>query len=87
MTEALLQIDDIAQLLGDHISREILGTGNPVDREQNLLLDGAVDSLGMLKLVAFIEMTYDIKVPPEQFTIENFRSVNVISNYVSSLLI
>ena len=78
--------ESIAETLERHLAQDILGNGQPIDHEQNLLLDGGVDSLGMLKLVAFIEMNYGVKVPPEHFTIENFRNLRVIGDYVRSLL-
>jgi acyl carrier protein len=79
--------DDIINVLERHLALDILGDGQLIDPEQNLLLDGAVDSLGMLKLVAFIEHNYNVKVPPEHFTIENFRNLRVIGEYVRALLV
>ncbi len=64
------------------ISEELLG-GQVVEHDQNLLEDGAVDSLGMLRLVAYLEERYAIEIPPEQFTIENFRTINTIGDYLS----
>lgn len=77
---------DIIDVLERHLAQNILGDGQPIDPEQNLLLDGAVDSLGMLKLVGFIEQNYHVQVPPEHFTIDNFRNLRVIGNYVRALL-
>ena len=77
---------DILETIGQHLANDILRSDQAIDPEQNLLLDGAVDSLGMLKLVAFIEAQYKVQIPPEQFTIENFRNLHVISNYVNGLL-
>lgn len=86
MTESATSGESIVATLGQHLARDILGSGETIDPEQNLLLEGGVDSLGMLKLVAFIELTYDVKVPPSDFTIENFRSLSVIGGYVGKLL-
>jgi acyl carrier protein len=80
------QPEEIVSTLGHHLEQEILGGRVSIEADQNLLLDGAVDSLGMLKLVAFIEANYAVKVPPESFTIENFRSLRVIAGYVSRLI-
>lgn len=86
MSQTTTSDEVIVDTLGQYLSRDILGDGQPIDPEQNLLLDGAVDSLGMLKLVAFIESHYQVKVPPEHFTIENFRNLRVIGSYVRGLL-
>lgn len=66
------------------ISKEILNNGNQIDAEDNLLMDGMIDSMGMLRLVTFIEEEYNLKIPYEDLTIENFRSVTVISSYLAN---
>ena len=48
----------------------------------NLLLSGLIDSLGMMRLVAFIEEDLQIPVPPEDVTIENFVSLDAIGAYL-----
>lgn len=50
--------------------------------DDNLLLSGLVDSLGMLRLVAFIEAQFQCDVPPEDVTIENFATLRVIADYL-----
>lgn len=50
--------------------------------DDNLLMTGVVDSVGMMSLVVFIEDTFDLSVPPEDVTIENFLSVNTIEAYL-----
>lgn len=50
--------------------------------DQELLVDGMVDSLGMIRLLAFIKETYQYNVPPEDFLIENFSSLNAIVAYL-----
>ena len=38
--------------------------------------------MGVMRLVAFLESAHQIKIPFEDLVIENFISVNAISNYV-----
>jgi acyl carrier protein len=76
----------IAEQLSRYVCEEVLGDGTAVGFEQNLLGEGLVDSLGMLRLVGFIEASYPIKTSPADFTIENFRSISSIARYVSRLL-
>jgi acyl carrier protein len=76
----------IASILARYIGDEILGDGSLVELDENLLADGLVDSLGMLRLVGFVEASYSVSIPPGQFTIENFRNLDVISRYVSRLI-
>ena len=67
------------------ISQELLG-GQEIEHDKNLLEDDTVDSLGMLRLVAHLEERYQIEIPPEQFTIENFRTINTISDYLGRVI-
>ncbi len=50
--------------------------------DDNLLTSGLIDSLAIMRLVNFIEAEFDVEVMPEDVTIENFQTVNVIANYV-----
>ncbi len=54
-----------------------------LDAQDDLLGGGILDSLGMMKLILFIETKFDIKVPPEDMVIENFMTVGHINDYLS----
>lgn len=56
--------------------------GQSVATEENLLLSGLVDSLGVMSLVAHIEETFGFKIPFEDVVIENFMSIDTMSAYV-----
>ena len=76
---------DAKETVTAFISEELLD-GRALEDDENLLREGAVDSLGMLRLVAYIEESFAIEVPPEHFTIENFRSVNSINDYLARVI-
>lgn len=59
-----------------------LGEDDALLDDQELLVDGMVDSLGMIRLLAFIKETYQYNVPPEDFLIENFSSLDAIVSYL-----
>ena len=50
----------------------------------DLIASGVIDSLGVLKLVAFIENTYDITLEPEEIDPENLKSIDAVSKLVES---
>ncbi len=52
--------------------------------DDDLLLTGLVDSIGIMSLVMHIETELGIPVPPEDVTIENFVSIRAIDAYLSS---
>lgn len=51
--------------------------------DDDLLTTGLVDSLGVMRLVGFIQDEFAIEVPPEDVTIENFLSLATISSYIA----
>lgn len=65
------------QLLNNELEEEL-------EAQDDLLGDGILDSLGMMKLILFIESEFDTKVPPQDMIIENFMTVNHISEYISN---
>jgi acyl carrier protein len=74
---------DTSERLLRFVSDELLN-GEAIDPDENLLADGVVDSLGMMRLVAFIEDAFGVSIPPEHFTIENFRTIDSIARYLAS---
>ena len=77
---------DFLSIIVGFISEELLELDEPVGADENLLADDMIDSLGMLRLVAFVEATYSVKIPPQDFTIENFRTAAVLSDYLRRLI-
>ena len=70
----------------DFISRTFLSgtTTGRLTADDDLLTTGLIDSLGVMRLVGFIESQFAISVPPRDVTIENFLNVRLIVNYVSA---
>lgn len=76
----------IAEVLTRFVTEELLEEDEPVKGDADLLAEGMVDSLGMMRLVAFIEQSFGYKVPPRDLTIENFRTIAVLSDYLKQSL-
>ena len=55
-----------------------------LSHEEDLLGSGLLDSMGVMRLVGFVEETFNMKIPPEDIVIENFMDVKAITNYVES---
>ena len=75
---------DIQQKICDYIATELLASGNTVSPDEDLLMTGQVDSMGMMWLLSFIEETLGIAVPPQDVTLQNFRSVASMTRYLST---
>lgn len=74
------------EILTQYVIQELLAEPNgfSLSADDNLLLSGLIDSLGIMRLIAFIEEQFGVEVQPEEVTIDNFRTINVIAGYLQS---
>ena len=73
----------MSKILIQYIQEQLLV--NPdieISKEDDLLGSGLVDSMGMIKLITFIEKEFDIAIPPQDMIIENFMTVAYIEQYL-----
>ncbi len=66
--------------LTDYIKTTFLA-GQPVGPSDDLLLSGAIDSIGVMTLVAEVERMTGGRIPPEDVTLENFVCIDAITAY------
>lgn len=55
----------------------------PVGDAESLLDRGVLDSLGLLRVLAFLEQEYQIAVKDEDVVPENFESVDAIAAFIA----
>jgi acyl carrier protein len=67
-------------IISDLLDGQAVGDGD------DLLLSGLVDSLGVMRLVTFLEDTFATTVPPEDVTIDNFANIDSIAAYIEGRL-
>ena len=77
MTPAQLAADLIAL-----IEREIAAIDEPIVPETDLLLTGAVDSLGVIRIVDWLEEQLALEIDPADVILEHFISVEAMVAYV-----
>jgi acyl carrier protein len=53
-----------------------------IDRDEDLLGTGVVDSHGLLQLVTFLRERCGVTVPEEELTPENFQTIAAIDAFV-----
>lgn len=70
------------------INEELLADQSDVrlEADAQLLNSGALNSLGMMRLIMFIETELDVSVPLLDVTPENFASINVLADYLRAQL-
>jgi len=67
----------------DHIRAEILNDPElELGAEDDLLLSQTLDSLGVVRLVQFLEGEYGLQVPAEDVTLEHFSTLSKIDAYL-----
>jgi len=79
-------MDSIRMTVRDYILSEFLPGENPENLldDTPLITTGVVDSLGTLKLVAFLEEQYDLQIAPHETDEEYLGSVSAIEKLVRS---
>jgi acyl carrier protein len=73
-------------VINDYISREFVQDASmlPLGNTTSLLETGILDSLGLLRLVVFIQERFGIMVDDVDLVPENFDSVDAICDYLRS---
>ncbi|MEZ4678320.1 MAG: acyl carrier protein [Caldilineaceae bacterium] len=85
-TMTQIQPHGIAQLLRTHILEEIAYDRSDLELTDDfeLIERGVIDSMGMLRVVTFLEEKFAIVMEPEDMTLENFATIDAIATYVMS---
>jgi acyl carrier protein len=74
---------DIASRVRKFINEEILrGEGTAVQRDDDELLNGTLDSVALMHLVAFLEEEFDIEIDDVEIVPENFVNTSSIGELV-----
>lgn len=74
----------IEKELVEFVECEILN--ETLTADDDLLATGLIDSMGIMRLIAHLEDRYQVTVPPEDVTIENFRALTSVASYVEGRL-
>jgi acyl carrier protein len=53
-----------------------------IKMDEDILELGIIDSLGIMKLISFMEDTYGIEVTEEEIVPENFQSLNIMVQFI-----
>ena len=75
-------VDEITQFIVQELLKKPQGYMLAMNDE--LLISGLIDSLGIMLLVSFIAEQFDYEVPPHDVTIENFSTIQILTNYLKN---
>jgi acyl carrier protein len=60
----------------------IHGSGEAIDSDDAPLLEGAIDSVGLLQLVAFLEESFGVSIDDTEIIPQHFSTVSGIASLV-----
>ena len=75
---------ELCESLQQFIVEELISDETPLGLDDNLLADGMIDSIGAVRLIAFIEERFGYQTPSEDLVVENFRTINCLVAYLES---
>lgn len=73
-----------AEIVKDFIIKDILtdAAKSNLGNEDSLLEAGIIDSLGIVKILTFLNDKFDVNVDDQDVIPENFETINAISSYI-----
>jgi acyl carrier protein len=74
--------DTLARALATFVSTHIMARGRPIQPDDDLEAAG-VDSMGLLKILLFIEAEFGFWMPDADLRAENVASLRALAGYVS----
>jgi len=76
----MITIESIRQ----YISTTILSdSAAPITDNEDLLVSGVLDSIGVMKLAGHLESECDITIPAQDIILENFSTLKQIHSYLA----
>jgi acyl carrier protein len=73
---------EIEDRIAAFIKGELLSPDMSLGQNDQLLEEGLLDSIAVLRLAAFVEEEFQFKMQPADFVIENFQTIAVLAEYV-----
>ncbi len=67
-----------------YIAQKLLKGESEITYDTALYSSGIMKSMTHLKLINYLERTFDISIEMNKIRIENFNTVNMITDYVQS---
>lgn len=62
----------------------MIGEDVTLGDHDDLLVDGIIDSLGVVRLVGFVESMFGVRIPPEEMVVDNFRTIAVLGDHIEA---
>lgn len=73
---------DMKEKIRTYIYENILNEETEITDDTTLYTSGLITSMGHLKLVNYLERTFDVSIPMNELTMDNFDTVNLITQFI-----
>jgi acyl carrier protein len=73
---------DIVKEIQGYVLSEFAAERDEIGVEENLLGQGIIDSMGILKLVTFLEERFGIETVDDDLVPENFETIELMKSFV-----
>ncbi len=80
--EELTQASDAIRNQVIQIARQLGKDARSLRTDQVIPATGFLDSAGLMELITWYETTYDLNISQDEFTIENFGTVDAMVGYL-----
>ncbi len=77
---------DVQSTIKQYIVTEIMHEldQNALDNEATLIEGGIIDSMSLIELVHFMEKTFGVRITEEELDIDNFKTVNALTDFINN---
>lgn len=74
---------NVEERLKTFVMEELLvGETGDLTYDDELLVDGIIDSLGVTRLVGFVGSEFGVAIPPQEIVIDNFRTISSLADHI-----
>jgi acyl carrier protein len=83
-----MKVKEISNTVKDYILREFLPGENPQELTDStpLIAGGILDSIALIKLIAFLEETYNVQIEAHEIDMKYLSTISDIVSFVRSKL-
>jgi acyl carrier protein len=74
---------DVQKVIHDFMLEEFASERRSLSPHENLLVQGVIDSMGILRLVTFLEARFDFKAEDDDMVPENFMTLERLQRFVT----
>jgi acyl carrier protein len=77
-------MDNVSTIRSFIVDNFLFGDGNTLKNETDLFKESIIDSTGILELIAFIEMKFNLRIDDNEIIQDNFSSINAMQNFLKT---